>query len=83
MLNYHDGQDVRLGDLIQWGDSATGTVVVMITEQAAVVGYVADDWAYLQRGCMIHVPAAGLFHYNAEGLQHDANLGLIARADPV
>lgn len=80
-LRYHDGQAVRLGDQIRWGDSGTGAVVVMIAEQTALTGYIATEWAYLQEGCMIEVPAAGLFHYNAEGLQHDANLELIMRTD--
>lgn len=66
-LHYQDGQDIRLGDIVRWGNDARGVVVVMIAEQTALPGYIAAEWAYLQRGCMIEVSASGLFHYYAEG----------------
>ena len=52
----------------------------MIAEQTALPGYIAAEWAYLQRGCMIEVSASGLFHYDAEGLAQDEGLVLLARA---
>ena len=79
-LLYHAGPPVRLGDRVRWGSEAQGTVVVMIAEQTALSGYVAAEWDYLIYGCMISVDAVGLFHYDAEGLAHDANLVLLARA---
>ncbi|SDZ07015.1 hypothetical protein SAMN04487939_11477 [Lysobacter sp. yr284] len=79
-LHYHAGPPVRLGDRVRWGDEGQGTIVVMIAEQTALPGYVAAEWDYLVHGCMISVDAVGLFHYDAEGLLHDANLVLLARA---
>ncbi|UJB18495.1 MULTISPECIES: hypothetical protein [Lysobacter] len=79
-LHYQEGQDVRLGDSVRWGNDARGVVVVMIAEQTALPGYVAAEWAYLQRGCMIEVSASGLFHYDAEALAQDEDLVLLARA---
>lgn len=79
-LHYQEGQDVRLGDSVRWGNDARGLVVVMIAEQTALPGYVAAEWAYLQRGCMIEGSASGLFHYDAEGLAQDEDLVLLARA---
>lgn len=79
-LHYQDGQDIRLGDSVRWGNDARGVVVVMIAEQTALPGYVAAEWAYLQRGCMIEVSASGLFHYDAEALAQDEDLVLLARA---
>lgn len=79
-LHYHAGEPVRLGDRVRWGSEGQGTVVVMIAEQTALPGYVAAQWGYLVRGCMISVDAIGLFHYDAEGLEHDANLALLACA---
>lgn len=81
VLRYHDGQAVRLGDDVRWGSEGRGTVVVLIAEQKAVPGYNADEWAYLQQGCMIHTTTAGLVHYEAEGLRRDADLLLLARAE--
>jgi hypothetical protein len=79
-LHYQDGQDIRLGDIVRWGNDARGVVVVMIAEQTALPGYIAAEWAYLQRGCMIEVSASGLFHYDAEALAQDEDLVLLARA---
>ncbi|ALN89590.1 hypothetical protein [Lysobacter gummosus] len=79
-LHYQDGQDIRLGDSVRWGNDARGVVVVMIAEQTALPGYVAAEWAYLQRGCMIELSASGLFHYDAEGSAQDEGLVLLARA---
>jgi hypothetical protein len=83
-LHYQDGQDIRLGDSVRLGNDARGVVVVMvmvmIAEQTALPGYVAAEWAYLQRGCMIEVSASGLFHYDAERLAQDEDLVLLARA---
>ncbi|QWP78120.1 hypothetical protein J5226_06910 [Lysobacter sp. K5869] len=79
-LHYHAGPPVRLGDRVRWGDEGQGTVVVMVAEQTALPGYVAAEWDYRVLGCMISVEAAGLFYYDAEGLAHDANLVLLARA---
>lgn len=42
-LRYRDGQEVRLGDTIRWGDEASGVVVVMIAEQEAMPGYEAAE----------------------------------------
>ncbi|MFD1295841.1 hypothetical protein ACFQ4Q_04230 [Lysobacter gummosus] len=79
-LHYQEGQDVRLGDSVRWGSDARGVVVIMIAEQTALPGYIAAEWAYLQRGCMIELSASGLFHYDAEGLAQDEDLVLLARA---
>ncbi|MBT2746070.1 MULTISPECIES: hypothetical protein [unclassified Lysobacter] len=79
-LRYQEGQDVRLGDSVHWGCDARGVVVAMLAEQAALPGYVAADWAYLQRGCIIEASASGLVHYDAEGLAQDEDLVLLARA---
>lgn len=80
-LRYNAGQDVQLGDTVRWGDTASSTVVVMITEQNAMTGYDATEWDFLGNGCMLHVPDAALIHYEAEGLDGDANLVLLQRAD--
>ncbi|MEH6419421.1 hypothetical protein [Pseudomonas sp. CGJS7] len=79
-LRYNGGQDVRIGDSIRFGDTEVGTIVVMIAEQTDMPGHQAADWAYLKDGCMIDVPAFGLFHYDAEGFISDANLILLSRA---
>ncbi|MGH8080183.1 MAG: hypothetical protein ACREP7_06375 [Lysobacter sp.] len=79
-LHYNAGQEVRLGDRVQWGAEGRGQVVVMIAEQTALPDYVAAEWAHLHEGCMIWVDGIGLFGYDAEGLEQDANLTLLARA---
>jgi len=80
-LRYNAGQDVQLGDTVRWGSTAIGTVVVMIAEQTAMPGYDAAQWDFLGEGCMLYVPDAGLIHYEAEGLDGDANIVLLQRAD--
>lgn len=78
-LRYHAGQAVKLGDRVRWGAVGQGRVVVMIAEKTALPDYVAAEWEYLGQGCMIWVDATGPFHYDAEGLAHDANLELLSR----
>lgn len=79
-MRYHDGQDVRLGDVASFGAHDTCRVVVLIDEQAAVEGYIADEWAYLGGGCVLFAHDAGLVHYPADTLGADADVSLIERA---
>lgn len=79
-MRYHDGQDVQLGDIASFGDEDTCRVVVLIDQQLAVKGYIADEWAYLGGGCVLLSEAAGLVHYPFDGLGDDPGVSLIERA---
>lgn len=79
-MQYHDGQDVRLGDIASFGDEDRCKVVVLIDEQAALAGYIAEEWAYLGGGCVLLVGAAGLVHYPPGTLSEDVGVRLLERA---
>ncbi|MFK3650390.1 hypothetical protein ACI2IY_18435 [Lysobacter enzymogenes] len=79
-MRYHDGQDVQLGDIARFGDEDTCRVVVLIDQQLALEGYIADEWAYLGGGCVLLTGASGLVHYPADALGDDADVSLLERA---
>ena len=62
-LRYDSAELVRLGDVMSWGDEATGQVLVMIEDGIAMRGHDAAEWDFLERGFMLSVDGVGLIHY--------------------
>lgn len=79
-MHYHDGQDVRLGDIASFGENDRCKVVVLVDEQAALEGYIAEEWSYLGGGCVLLAGSAGLVHYPPGTLGEDAGVRLLERA---
>lgn len=79
-MRYHDGQDVQLGDVARFGHDDVCKVVVLIDEQVACDGYIAEEWSYLGDGCVLLAAAAGLVHYRAGALSEAEDVSLLERA---
>jgi hypothetical protein len=64
-MKYPDGQDVRLGDLLELWPGCHGTVVACLDDQAFAPTHPAAEWSYLDGGVLIETSAVGLVHYHA------------------
>ena len=62
-MRYSDGQDAKIGDIVEIGDDLAGRVVMLVRERVAVEGFVADEWSYLNDGVLVETKTAGLIHY--------------------
>jgi len=64
--NYHDGQEVRLGDRVRCGQDSGGIVVAILDTGEYEGGeHCAAQWGYLKQGVMIAFPLYGVIHYAA------------------
>ncbi len=75
-MNYHDGQDVRLGDCVAIG-ADRGHVVGLVECGEYAPGFEAKDWGYLSTGLLIQFSGQGLTHYPDHP---EEDIELIARA---
>jgi hypothetical protein len=74
-MNYPDGQEVKLGDLVRLGQDRGGVVVCSIDTGQYRGEHSEAQWGYLKRGVMIQFPLYGLIHME----QPEADLELLAR----
>jgi hypothetical protein len=66
-MKYPDGQDVRIGDIIDLGNDGEGLVVCDIENRIGTIDYPISDWDYLKIGVMIYTKEFGLFHCDKFG----------------
>jgi hypothetical protein len=54
-FRYHDGQEVRLGDIVDvgGGNGPLARIVVIVPLSKAMPGFVAEEWAYLEQGIVL------------------------------
>lgn len=74
-LRYQDGQDVRLGDIVDvgGGNGPLCCVVVIIPSGDAAHGFNASEWAYLEHGVVFQdLKLFGLLH--VDDLDHEYQL---------
>jgi hypothetical protein len=62
-MNYPDGQDVKLGDIVELGKGQKGVVVCSIDTEEYSDDCPQDQWRYLNKGVLIKFPDYGLIHY--------------------
>ncbi len=75
-MRYRDGQEIHLGDRVNLGGGASGSVVCSIDTGEFTPEFTAEDWSYLQRGVLVESPQLGLIHYPED----TAELTLLNRA---
>jgi hypothetical protein len=62
-MKYSTGEEMQLGDIVQVGGNDTGAVVGIIEAGEFSKGYLAEEWAYLNKGALVLTQGAGLIHY--------------------
>ncbi|MGH8030321.1 MAG: hypothetical protein ACREO3_10340 [Arenimonas sp.] len=70
---YADGQEVRLGDLVDMGDGkgATTQVVALVSTEESVEGMDAREWDYFHDGLVLrHIAGRHLIHLQAFTAEH-------------
>ena len=75
-MEYPDGQEVKLGDIVCLGDDQQGVVVCSIDTGEYSEAYQQAQWGYLNGGVLIEFPSYGLIHYTSP----DPDLRLVAHA---
>lgn len=75
-MKYPDGQDVKLGDIVELGKDQQGVVVCSIDTGEYSENCPEDQWSYLNKGVLIKFPSYGLIHYK----DPEPDLCLVARA---
>lgn len=71
-MKYNDDQNVQLGDTVQIGSDANGTVVIDFEFERALPGFEISEWSEIKKGVMINSPQYGLIYF--EGMDQDINL---------
>lgn len=72
-MNYFDGQEVLVGDVVTLGKNYRGIVVCDIGAGIYTPEHPEDAWSYLQKGVMIDFAGIGLVYYDDE-VEEDAVL---------
>ncbi|HEX7811306.1 MAG TPA: hypothetical protein VF460_05315 [Burkholderiales bacterium] len=69
-MNYADGNEARLGDVVAIDTSFSGVVVVSIDNAQYGKDFPEAKWAHLGAGVLIDTDFAGLVHYQAASPEH-------------
>ncbi|MBL8516053.1 MAG: hypothetical protein JNM76_03695 [Betaproteobacteria bacterium] len=66
-MRYVSGEIAKPGDVIalDQGHRPTGRIVVLIESREAVLGFKAEEWAYLKFGFMAEFDGMGLMHFDS------------------
>ncbi|WP_331350629.1 hypothetical protein [Cellvibrio sp. UBA7671] len=70
-MNYSDGQELKIGDIVELKNSR-GVVVCSIDDEQYSKDYSKIDWSYLNRGVLIEFEKYGVIHY--ENIEEDVLL---------
>jgi len=66
IVNYADGNEARVGDIVSIDDQYWGTVVACIDRGEYADGYPAAQWSSLGKGILVDTDFGGLVHYSDE-----------------
>ncbi|MDX1915004.1 MAG: hypothetical protein SFU55_05425 [Methylophilus sp.] len=77
-MNYSDGNDIRLGDIVLDKHVGQGVVVFCIDSGQYTEDYPQEEWEYLGKGVMVRFHDGGEVYY--EGPEPYDGLNLIERA---
>jgi hypothetical protein len=76
-MKYFDGQDVKMGDKVKFGEDSGGVVVCSIDTGEYSEAHPESQWGYLKEGVMIDFPLYGLIHY----AKVDPEMELVSRSN--
>jgi hypothetical protein len=65
-VNYADGNEARVGDILSIDDQYWGTVVACIDRGEYTDTYPAAQWSSLEKGILVDTDFGGLVHYSDE-----------------
>lgn len=75
-MNYSDGTEARVGDIVSIDDQYWGTVVACIDRGEYANEYPAAQWSSLGKGILVDTDFGGLVHYLDE---HAGRMNLVKR----
>ena len=75
-MNYGDGQEIKVGDVVGLGEDRNGKVVASIDAGEFSAVCTREEWSFLERGVLIDFPRWGIVHYE----EPEDDLELVARA---
>jgi hypothetical protein len=65
-VNYADGTEAKVGDIVSIDDQCWGTVVACIDRGEYADAYPAAQWSSLGKGILVDTDFGGLVHYTDE-----------------
>ena len=77
-MNYADGNEARLGDVVAIDTGFSGVVVASIDNAQYSKEFPEAKWAHLGQGVLMDTDFAGLVHYQSESPEHI----VLVRRDP-
>lgn len=66
IVNYADGNEARVGDIVSIDGQYWGTVVVCVDRGEYADAYPAAQWSSLGAGILVDTDFGGLVHYSGE-----------------
>jgi len=66
IVNYADGNESRVGDIVSIDDQYWGTVVACLDRGEYADAYPAAQWSSLGKGILVDTDFEGLVHYSDE-----------------
>jgi hypothetical protein len=77
-MKYWDGQEIKVGDRVKYGEDEGGIVVSSMDTNEYSEEHPKEQWGYLKKGVMIEFPTMGLIHF----VEPEHDLELISCAPP-
>ena len=65
-MNYADGNEAKVGDIVSIDDQYWGTVVACIDRGEYTDTYPEAQWSSLENGILVDTDFGGLVHYSDE-----------------
>lgn len=61
-MKYFGGEEIYVGDNVI-ADKSDGIIICVIDTKQFTAEYTEEDWAYLEKGCLVETKEMGLVHY--------------------
>lgn len=79
-MKYANGEEIRLGDLVNIWPGADGEVVAILDSKEFCSAYPESEWGYLEKGILVESGDVGLIHFIEPGRSTQL---LKRKADPL
>lgn len=79
-MNYSDGNEARIGDVVAIDEKYRGVVVACIDRDEYFTENSREQWSYLRIGVMVDTEFGGLVHYQSDDGEH---ITLVSRAHDI
>ncbi len=65
-MNYGNGTQIHVGDIVKYSDGSMGKVVVSLDDHEYSDGYPETQWSFLEEGLLVFTEKMGVVHYPSD-----------------